>query len=76
MFKNDTVINPPSSAWFNFYAEDGKTIVELKDQDIYNKDLFGLKTVNETADVKFVALPGDHLQFNNTDIDNYFIPNV
>jgi len=75
-FEKDTVIDPPESEWFWFYGDDGKTLVELKDQDIYKKDLIGLKKLNDTGLVQYVSLPGDHLQFTESDIDTYFIPNL
>ncbi len=29
MFKKDTMLTPPSTAWFNYLGEDGKTLVPM-----------------------------------------------
>ena len=41
------MIDPPSTAWFYYYADDGKTIVPIEEQDIYKNDLIGLKELDE-----------------------------
>jgi len=43
---------------------------------LYLRDLIGLKKLNESGVVQFVSIDGDHLQFNETDIDTFFIPNL
>ena len=43
----------------------------------YKKDLFGLKTADEAGKIMFDSSPGDHLQFNETElfgwVDKYFL---
>lgn len=68
MFSQDTVIDPKQTAWFGFYAKDGKTIVDMTSQQVYKDNLFGLKDLHEAGKVEFVEINGDHLQFSNEDI--------
>ncbi|KRX08014.1 P-loop containing nucleoside triphosphate hydrolase [Pseudocohnilembus persalinus] len=71
MFQGDTVVNPPSSAWFYFYDKKNQ-IVPLNEQEVYTS--LGLKSLVQDDKLAFVSLPGNHLQMTQTDINKYFIP--
>uniref|UniRef100_A0A023G3E2 Palmitoyl-protein thioesterase 1 n=1 Tax=Amblyomma triste TaxID=251400 RepID=A0A023G3E2_AMBTT len=63
-FENDTVVDPRASSWFDYYREnDDKTIVPLRDQDIYTEDWIGLKQLDQSGRLHFLSTLGDHLQF-------------
>lgn len=62
------MIDPPSTAWFDYYASDAETIIPVFHSNIYNNDLIGLKHLYVQHKLKFVSLPGDHLEFSYQDI--------
>jgi palmitoyl-protein thioesterase len=74
MFEDDTMIIPKETAWFGFYDVDGETLVKMEDSDFYKQDYIGMKKLNEAGKANFVSFPGNHLQFNNSQIDNFIIP--
>jgi len=72
-FSKDTMIIPKETAHFEFYDKNDN-IVALKDSDFYNQDYLGVKKLIEENKVKFVELEGDHLRFENSDVEKYMIP--
>jgi len=46
----------------------------MEQQPIYIDDWIGLKTLNNAGKLQFVALPGNHLQFTQADVENIFVP--
>ena len=76
MFDEDTMIIPKETAHFGFYDIDGETVVKMEDSTFYKEDFIGMKKLNEAGKAKFVSFPGDHLQFNHTQIDEFIIPTL
>ncbi|XP_050523420.1 palmitoyl-protein thioesterase 1 isoform X2 [Daktulosphaira vitifoliae] len=64
MFANDTMVIPKESSWFAFYSpgQDIK-IMPLEQSTLYLLDRIGLKELEETGRLHFLAIPGDHLKF-------------
>lgn len=73
MFAQDTMIYPGESAWFYELQTDG-TITPFEHTALYQKDLIGLKQLNEEGRIVFHKFPGDHLQFSYADIEEYVLP--
>ena len=73
MFKNDTMIYPKETAWFQELDEQGN-LVNLTDSNIYVNDTFGFKTLNEENKVKYYSLDGQHLYFTYSDLYVYAFP--
>jgi len=73
MFDNDTVLDPPQTAWFSYYDING-TVIPMEEQQIYQEDWIGIKALNEQGKIQMIALPGDHLSFTNEDVENTFVP--
>ena len=48
------MIFPKETAWYWWYGYNTKVIVPLEKQDIYLRDLIGLKYLNENGKLKFV----------------------
>eukprot|EP01107_Rhizomastix_libera_P012587 TRINITY_DN3189_c2_g1_i1.p1 TRINITY_DN3189_c2_g1~~TRINITY_DN3189_c2_g1_i1.p1 ORF type:complete len:224 (+),score=41.77 TRINITY_DN3189_c2_g1_i1:167-838(+) len=48
---SDGVIKPWNSALLSQYDSSGRKIVEMKDQEIYKKDTFGLRSLDESGKV-------------------------
>jgi len=75
MNESDTVVNPSSSAWFEFYDEsDPNKVIPLRESTFYNDDFIGIKELDLLGKIKFVKLIGDHIHFSDFDIDTYMIP--
>jgi palmitoyl-protein thioesterase len=70
---DDTHIIPKESAWWAEYDED-MNVIERHETEIYKNDLIGLKTLEERGQTAFVALPGDHMAFNYTQINDHVLP--
>ncbi|KAG7564041.1 Alpha/Beta hydrolase fold [Arabidopsis suecica] len=78
MFQNDTVIVPKESSWFGFYQDGNYTsqppLLSAQQTKLYTEDWIGLKTLDVAGKVKFVSLPGGHLQIATTDVIKYVVP--
>jgi len=74
MNESDTVVNPASSAWFEFYEDSKDNVVPLRESKFYKEDFIGLKELDVKGNVNFVKLSGDHIHFSDYDIDTYMIP--
>ncbi|XP_048849384.1 lysosomal thioesterase PPT2 [Brienomyrus brachyistius] len=53
---DDGVITPWQSSLFGFY-DDNETVVDMKHQDVYLRDLFGLKTLDARGDLVTCVVP-------------------
>lgn len=70
-FKNDNMVQPAESQWFEFYNLN-KSIVPLRESSIYLEDRIGLKILDETNRLHLLEVDGDHLQFT----DEWFVQNI
>ncbi|CAB1321119.1 unnamed protein product [Coregonus sp. 'balchen'] len=69
---DDGVITPWQSSQFGFY-NDNETVVEIKDQDLYLRDVFGLKTLNARGDLFLCSMAGvEHINWHS----NYTVFNT
>ncbi|KAG8230141.1 hypothetical protein J437_LFUL010633 [Ladona fulva] len=72
-FNNDTMVEPRESEWFEFYAPgQGKNITPLRESKIYTQDRLGLRQMDKAGKLHFLALDGEHLQFE----EEWFIENI
>ncbi len=72
-FLRDTMVEPHESEHFGFYEENNPSkIVPLRESVLYQKDLLGLKTMDEQSRIKFLESDTDHLQFT----DQWFIDQI
>ncbi len=53
---------PRDSAWFSFY--DGKRLVPLREQPMYEEDWLGLKELDQSGRLVFAEAPGAHMHFS------------
>ena len=74
-FKRDTMISPRESAFFYEYDED-HNLVNMKDTEIYKKDLFGLKTLDESNRIEMHFLDERHCYFSFQNMQDYVVPEV
>eukprot|EP00345_Euplotes_harpa_P004301 CAMPEP_0168323198 /NCGR_PEP_ID=MMETSP0213-20121227/3345_1 /TAXON_ID=151035 /ORGANISM="Euplotes harpa, Strain FSP1.4" /LENGTH=298 /DNA_ID=CAMNT_0008325237 /DNA_START=15 /DNA_END=911 /DNA_ORIENTATION=+ len=72
-FADDSVILPKESAWWGEYDED-MTELDRHDSYVYQEDLVGIKTLEDSHKAQFVQWPGDHMAFNYTQINDWVLP--
>lgn len=62
-FGNDTMVEPVDSEWFGFYKTGQSVKTEsLQDSAIYKEDRLGLREMDQMGKLKFLSVPGNHLQ--------------
>lgn len=74
---DDNVITPWQSSQFGYYNGNETTILEMKDQDIYQSDRIGLKELDESGKLHLVTVPGvNHFSWhmNVSVVDDYLLP--
>ncbi|TNN61851.1 Lysosomal thioesterase PPT2-A [Liparis tanakae] len=64
---DDGVISPWQSSQFGFY-DDNETVVEMQHQDLYLRDVFGLKTLAARGDLIICSVPGvEHVHWHSNE---------
>ncbi|CAI5452532.1 unnamed protein product [Caenorhabditis angaria] len=62
-FNQDHMVVPKESSWFGFYKPgDIDTVQNMNETDLYLQDRIGLRKLNESGRLHFLAVDGDHLQ--------------
>ena len=65
MHNQDTMVEPKESEHFQFYAPgQAEVILPLQESPIYLEDRIGLRALDESGRLHFLAVEGDHLQFS------------
>jgi len=63
-FEGDEMVVPPESSHFEFFVPNQKKdILPLEQSPIWLEDRLGLPSLKETDRLKFISLPGNHLQY-------------
>ena len=72
-FLRDTMVQPPESEWFGFYAP-GQDQVTLNytQTSLYIEDKLGLKEMDRQGKLHFLKVDDDHLRIS----DEYFVKNI
>ncbi|CAL6048203.1 Palmitoyl-protein_thioesterase [Hexamita inflata] len=71
---NDGVISPWQSAWFGVWGADDSYAVDMEGREEYQRDLFGLKTMNENGKVVRIESGLKHREYRTN--KEYFVANV
>ena len=71
--KEDSVITPRDSSWFQFYDIEGKDIVPLNKSDFYIKDFIGLRKLDEEGKVIFTEFKGEHVLYTEDEYNNEIV---
>ncbi|CAN8231659.1 unnamed protein product [Cochlearia groenlandica] len=75
MFQGDKVVIPKESCWFGYYPDGASTpLLPPRETRLYIEDWIGLKTLDVAGKVKFLSVPGDHLQMAQDDAVKYVVP--
>ena len=72
-YKRDTMISPRQSAHFE-ELDENHNVIPMKDTEIYKKDLFGLKTLDEQSKIIKLFIDERHCYYGWEDINMYVIP--
>ena len=72
--KEDTVITPRDSSWFEFYDFEGKEIVPLKQSQFYIEDFIGLRKLDEEGKVSFTEFQGEHVLYTDDEYISEIVP--
>ncbi|CAI2376757.1 unnamed protein product [Moneuplotes crassus] len=65
---DDSVIIPRESSWWGQYTTDYK-IISRFDTEVYQKDLVGIRTLEEEGRADFINIPGDHMQVSHEQVN-------
>ncbi|XP_010449616.1 PREDICTED: palmitoyl-protein thioesterase 3-like [Camelina sativa] len=75
MFEKDDVLIPKESSWFGYYPDgDNSTILPPQKTKLYTEDWIGLKTLDAAGKLRFVSLPGVHIQITDEEVIEYVVP--
>jgi palmitoyl-protein thioesterase len=69
----ETTISPAESSWWGGYDKNFNVIDRFHD-DVYLEDLVGIKTLEEEGRALFISIPGKHMEYTFTQIDEIIIP--
>jgi palmitoyl-protein thioesterase len=72
--KEDTVITPRDSSWFEFYDFEGKEIVPLRQSQFYIEDFIGLRKLDEEGKVSFTEFQGEHVLYTDDEYIYEIVP--
>ena len=72
--KQDTVITPKDSSWFEFYDKEGREIVPLNQSEFYIKDFIGLRRLIEDKKVIFAEFREEHVLYSVVEYYEELLP--
>ncbi|RZC77681.1 hypothetical protein C5167_003579 [Papaver somniferum] len=75
MFQNDTILIPKETSWFGYYPNGAfDPILPPQETKLYIEDWIGLRTLDEAGKVRYLSLPGKHLEISQRDMKKYVVP--
>lgn len=64
-FDSDTMVEPKETEWFGFYTPgQAVNITSFHNSALYTEDRLGLQQMEREGRLKFLSVPGDHLEFS------------
>jgi len=72
LFSHDKTLIPKETAWFAEVNETANALTPLRFRKIYKEDWIGLKQIDDRGGLRFVELPGEHMQFDDKDLTKLF----
>ncbi|XP_075051369.1 palmitoyl-protein thioesterase 1 [Mixophyes fleayi] len=74
-FLKDSMVDPADSEWFGFYRPgQSKETVTLQESVLYAEDRLGLREMDKSGKLVFLAADGDHLQFSEQWFNDNILP--
>ncbi|EOA18384.1 hypothetical protein CARUB_v10006914mg [Capsella rubella] len=75
MYQNDTMLVPRETSWFGYYPDGAfSPVLPPQKTKLYTEDWIGLKTLDDAGKVKFVSVPGGHIEIRDEDLVKYVVP--
>ncbi|CAM8995570.1 unnamed protein product [Rhodiola kirilowii] len=75
MCEQDDVLIPRETSWFGYYSDGAfKPILSTNETKLYTEDWIGLKTLDESGRVKYISVPGGHIEISASDMKKHIIP--
>ncbi|KAL9287175.1 putative palmitoyl-protein hydrolase [Arabidopsis thaliana] len=77
MFQNDTILVPRETSWFGYYpdgASSSTPVLPPQKTKLYTEDWIGLKTLDDAGKVRFISVPGGHIEIAEEDLVKYVVP--
>ncbi|OVA06994.1 Palmitoyl protein thioesterase [Macleaya cordata] len=75
MFQQDAVLIPKETSWFGYYPDGAfEPVLPPQETKLYTEDWIGLRTLDEAGKVKFISVPGIHLEISQSDLRKYVLP--
>ncbi|KAK0714544.1 Alpha/Beta hydrolase protein [Lasiosphaeris hirsuta] len=70
MFEDDTTVIPKETAWFE--EVNGTEITPLRARKLYSEDWIGLRELDRKGGLKFLTVPGEHMQLTDKVLNETF----
>lgn len=74
MFTEDNMIDPKESAWFGFYADNSRDLLNFNETTLFNEEWLGIQALYTSGKIVFEWIQGEHLQMSYSDLDQKVIP--
>ncbi|CAI2374712.1 unnamed protein product [Moneuplotes crassus] len=74
-WEDDTTIIPKESSHWAIYDQHFE-VIDRHDTILFQQDLIGLQTLEKNEQTSYITLPGDHLKFNFTQINDLILPTL
>lgn len=73
MWDNEQTIVPKESSWWGQW-DNNYNLLHRNQTRLYQEDLIGLKTLEETGRATFITIPGGHMDYTWEEVDSIVIP--
>ncbi|XP_021893644.1 palmitoyl-protein thioesterase 1-like [Carica papaya] len=75
MFEDEEVVIPKETSWFGYYPDGAfNPVIPPQQTKLYTEDWIGLKTLDDTGKVEYVAVRGGHLNISTQDMQKHVVP--
>lgn len=66
---------PKETSWFGYYPDGAwDPVLPAQETKLYTEDWIGLKTLDEAGKVKFISVPGGHMDVSKREMKQYIVP--
>ena len=72
-WENEQTIKPAESSWWGEY-DANYGVIHRNETILFQKDLIGVKTLESQRRAKFISIPGVHMEYTFSQIDDIIIP--
>jgi palmitoyl-protein thioesterase len=72
-WESDSVIIPRDSSHMSVF-DDLYNVIPLQEQALWKEDWIGLRNMTERGDCDFHTIPGNHMDYDHSTLDEIVIP--